>query len=493
MKWLLLLAAPVWASSNKAVPPLPKAVAPVPVVTAASQAVPQTPALQSVDYTAQQLEQAQTSNQDVKPVLDRAFELSSANPVSARTAAESGAPVIVLSAARAQRGQLSAVVNAVRHTQTKVYGRFNRHDDPYLKPKIDEGLHGAILEAAESLKHVVKFLKRLYLPPLGERTVGPSDVTGYLRRAKEFISGENQRFEGGIQIDTQKGVDELGRLLTAKKKGLKFVELGPNLSRPQQDAVRSAAAQAGLEVRERPRTDLQAVHAALDAYADVPADPSKEPRPGSSMREWLNEGRIGQLGFLNSVDAPIARVFSDKTSAVWLDAEAGHFTARKVAAVIASLPPGRPAAVRAADWNDPDIAAYVAAGAQAVVAPTVGTASQARAFVAAVKRANPSALAIVMIETRQGLENVEEISRVPGVDLLFVGPNDLALSLRTTQDSPAFADALEKIERAAASARLPLGGLVKSRSQAYALHARGYRFVITVMEQTAIAKDISHG
>ena len=38
-------------------------------------------------------------------------------------------------------------------------------------------------------------------------------------------------------------------------------------------------------------------------------------------------------------------------------------------------------------------------------------------------------LCLVMIETRKGLENVEEISATPGLDGIYIGPSDLALSL----------------------------------------------------------------
>ncbi len=38
-------------------------------------------------------------------------------------------------------------------------------------------------------------------------------------------------------------------------------------------------------------------------------------------------------------------------------------------------------------------------------------------------------LCLVMIETREGLENVEEISATPGLDGIYIGPSDLALSL----------------------------------------------------------------
>src|SRR5918997_5730131 len=41
-------------------------------------------------------------------------------------------------------------------------------------------------------------------------------------------------------------------------------------------------------------------------------------------------------------------------------------------------------------------------------------------------------LCIVMVETREGLERVEEIAATPGLDGLYIGPSDLALSLGLT-------------------------------------------------------------
>src|SRR3712207_9007899 len=38
-------------------------------------------------------------------------------------------------------------------------------------------------------------------------------------------------------------------------------------------------------------------------------------------------------------------------------------------------------------------------------------------------------LCIVMVETREGLERVEEIAATPGLDGIYIGPADLALSL----------------------------------------------------------------
>lgn len=44
-------------------------------------------------------------------------------------------------------------------------------------------------------------------------------------------------------------------------------------------------------------------------------------------------------------------------------------------------------------------------------------------------RANEETLLMVQIETPEALENAGEIAAVEGVDLLFVGPNDLALTM----------------------------------------------------------------
>jgi 4-hydroxy-2-oxoheptanedioate aldolase len=41
------------------------------------------------------------------------------------------------------------------------------------------------------------------------------------------------------------------------------------------------------------------------------------------------------------------------------------------------------------------------------------------------QQANEALLTIVQIETKEAVENVEEIALVPGIDVLFVGPFDL--------------------------------------------------------------------
>ena len=96
-------------------------------------------------------------------------------------------------------------------------------------------------------------------------------------------------------------------------------------------------------------------------------------------------------------------------------------------------------------------------GAKGILVPVVETKAQAEAIVRAtrypphgrrgsafgvahddyiigdarktMKAANDSVLVMIKIETKKGVQNVDEIMAVPGVDAFLIGPNDLAYSL----------------------------------------------------------------
>lgn len=110
---------------------------------------------------------------------------------------------------------------------------------------------------------------------------------------------------------------------------------------------------------------------------------------------------------------------------------------------------GAPALVRTG-WNDPmQIMRALDLGAVGVIVPMVSTAEQARVAAEATRYpptgirsfgpvrthyaasvgASSEPLCFVMIETAEALENLDEIASIAGVDGLFVGPVDLALSL----------------------------------------------------------------
>ncbi|MFT3775134.1 MAG: aldolase/citrate lyase family protein [Minicystis sp.] len=98
-----------------------------------------------------------------------------------------------------------------------------------------------------------------------------------------------------------------------------------------------------------------------------------------------------------------------------------------------------------------------------------------------VRRANEQTLFGVQIETRQAVEDVERILDVPGVDLCFIGPNDLHLALgcpaKFWSDEPAFVRAVARIRAACAARRMPLGTLCKDAASARARMAEGFTFI----------------
>ena len=75
--------------------------------------------------------------------------------------------------------------------------------------------------------------------------------------------------------------------------------------------------------------------------------------------------------------------------------------------------------------------------------------------------ANDEIIVAVQIESAQALQNVDEILAVPGVDVAFVGPNDLHAQLGMPPSSdgvePEFMEALERIKAAARRHQVALG------------------------------------
>jgi len=64
--------------------------------------------------------------------------------------------------------------------------------------------------------------------------------------------------------------------------------------------------------------------------------------------------------------------------------------------------------------------------------------------------ANDESLVVVMIETQRGLENIDEIFSVEGVDACFVGPSDFTLDMGIHRQytHPRFSEALDRIVEA---------------------------------------------
>jgi 4-hydroxy-2-oxoheptanedioate aldolase len=155
-----------------------------------------------------------------------------------------------------------------------------------------------------------------------------------------------------------------------------------------------------------------------------------------------------------------------------------------------AIPMVRPSALIPAE-----IMRWLDAGSYGIICPMISTADDARALVQACRYppqgqrsfgpargllyggadylhcANEEILVLAMIETREGLENVEAIVGTDGIDGIYVGPNDLALALgHAPANEPvdhAMRSAIERI-RAVTVARGKVAGIFCSDGTAAA-------------------------
>jgi 4-hydroxy-2-oxoheptanedioate aldolase len=179
------------------------------------------------------------------------------------------------------------------------------------------------------------------------------------------------------------------------------------------------------------------------------------------------------LGIWSVLDDPLTIALFARSGAdyICLDLQHGFATDTSMTAALASIrasvksDASSPEAVVRVAWNRPEyIMRALDAGATTIIVPMVNSAEEAAAAVRAMKYppdggrswgpmlgdvagiaptpvdANQRTACIVMVETREGVENIDEIAGVDGVDAVYIGPNDLALSCgfgrATYRDSP---------------------------------------------------------
>jgi 4-hydroxy-2-oxoheptanedioate aldolase len=66
-------------------------------------------------------------------------------------------------------------------------------------------------------------------------------------------------------------------------------------------------------------------------------------------------------------------------------------------------------------------------------------------------------MAVIQIETEEGVRNVDAIVRVPGVSAIFIGPMDLSLSMGYAADAPEVEAAIQTVLKAALARKMPIG------------------------------------
>lgn len=96
-------------------------------------------------------------------------------------------------------------------------------------------------------------------------------------------------------------------------------------------------------------------------------------------------------------------------------------------------------------------------------------------------RANENVMVCVQIESRTAVENVEAIASVEGIDMLFIGPNDLASSMGYVAfDHPSIPEVQEAIARvlkAGLDAGKYVGHFALGAEEAARRYKQGFHFV----------------
>jgi 4-hydroxy-2-oxoheptanedioate aldolase len=210
--------------------------------------------------------------------------------------------------------------------------------------------------------------------------------------------------------------------------------------------------------------------------------------------------------------AAAAAVASAGFDAVVVDLQHGRATLADLAGLSATLETSPAVPFVRSAWNDPaDLMRALDLGFRGVICPMVGSRAEAEAFVAACRYpplgtrsygpihgafgrgrdqtrvAEATTLLFAMIETAEGLANLEEIASTPGLDGLFVGPADLSLGmgLDTFADltDPSLLAALDSVIAVALDHGLAPGIHAPSPPDGGAMARRGFRFVSCAVDE----------
>jgi 4-hydroxy-2-oxoheptanedioate aldolase len=182
--------------------------------------------------------------------------------------------------------------------------------------------------------------------------------------------------------------------------------------------------------------------------------------------------------------------------------------------IMAAAAGGAAPIVRVGAIDRAEIKRALDAGASGIMAPCVDTPEQAEALVRAIRlapvgdrgaaistrasgygfryreyldTANDGLLTIAQIESVTALEHCARIAAVDGVDVLFVGPTDLATSMRIPPSDERFAAALDLVAHTAAAAGKAAGILARTAADAERYRQLGYRFISLASDRGLLA------
>lgn len=220
--------------------------------------------------------------------------------------------------------------------------------------------------------------------------------------------------------------------------------------------------------------------------------------------------RDGQVVLGTALAAPTAGVTSATCKAdidfIWMDTEHAPYASESLEGLpVIARQNGVAPMIRVA-WNDPALIkkAYDV-GAVAVMVPQINTAEEAARAVEyafyppkgqrgvspnwpliagedwgnVIRTANDETVLILQIESQQAYDNLEEIAKVPGIDVLFVGPMDLSASLGVITDmqDPKVQAIMREFPKRLAHTGIPAGTTLVDVGEVRQKLDWGYRFM----------------
>ncbi len=181
------------------------------------------------------------------------------------------------------------------------------------------------------------------------------------------------------------------------------------------------------------------------------------------LRKIWSEGRPAVNGWLSIGNAFTAEIMAAQGyDSVTVDMQHGALDYSAALPMMQAMRASGVTVMARAPWREPGIIMKALdAGAQGIICPMINSAAEAAEFVSYMRypprgqrsfgptraafaygsygvSANDEVLALAMIETREGLDNLEEIAATPGIDGIYVGPADLTLGTQEGRLPPGF-------------------------------------------------------
>src|SRR4249920_4227651 len=215
---------------------------------------------------------------------------------------------------------------------------------------------------------------------------------------------------------------------------------------------------------------------------------------GSEFKKQLRAGQPKMGLFLNAHSPTVAEQLAH-SGYDWLlvDSQHGPMGYEKLSAMLSGVAHGgAKSMVRVGGYSDrPGIQQALDLGADGVLVPYINTADEARQAISCTKyptvgtrsvyfpqrsmnkagllgyagASNENTIVALQVETADCIKNIDEIAAVPGVDILFLGQNDLCMSMGLFEKykfpdmytSPELAAATDKLRAAARKNNVILG------------------------------------